>query len=208
MPILNDLPLFPLELVLYPHQRLQLHIFEPRYREMIARCLDQSEPFGVVYANEGRMAEVGSTAWIQRVLTRYEDGRMDLQVEGRDRFRVQSLYYQESYLTADVETMPDPPEPVNSEEKERAITQHMRLLELSGQQVRPSIYQHLSDVSFVLAENAGLTTEQKQELLEMTSENERLNFLTGHFENILPHVQELEQIKRKIKSNGHFEEES
>ena len=106
------------------------------------------------------------------------------------------------------EHLPDPPEPVNSEEKERAITQHMLLLELSGQQVRPSIYQHLSDVSFVLAENAGLTTEQKQELLEMASENERLNFLTGHFESILPHVQELEQIKRKIKSNGHFEEES
>lgn len=207
MPVARRLPLFPLELVLYPHQRLQLHIFEDRYKEMTARCLARNEPFGVVYVNEGKMADVGSMAWIRRVLARYEDGRMDVQVEGRDRFRVLHLYYQEVYITADVETMDEPAEPLNSDEKERAITQHMRLLELSGQRVRPSIYQHLSDVSFVLAENAGLTTDQKQQVLEMRSENERLSFLTGHFESILPHVQELEQIRRKIKSNGHFEDE-
>lgn len=208
MPVARSIPLFPLELVLYPHQRLQLHIFEERYKEMTARCLQREEPFGVVFVSEGKMADVGSMAWIRRVLARFEDGRMDIQVEGGDRFRVLQLYYQESYITADVETLVDPPESPNNEEKERAITQHMRLLELSGQRVRPSIYQHLSDVSFVLAENAGLTTEQKQQLLEMPSENERLSYLTGHFESILPHVKELEEIRRKIKSNGHFEDET
>lgn len=208
MPLVRNLPIFPLELVLYPHQRLRLHIFEDRYKEMIGRCLDQDEPFGVVYVSEGKMADVGSMAWVVRVLTRYVDGRMDIQIEGHERFRVKELYYQEAYITADVETLVDSPESLNTDDKERAITQHMRLLELSGQRVRPSIYQHLTDVSFVLAENAGLTTEQKQQVLEMPSENERLSFLTGHFETILPHVQELETIRRKIRSNGHFKEDS
>jgi ATP-dependent Lon protease len=205
MPIVRSLPLFPLELVLYPHQRLQLHIFEDRYKEMTARCLAENEPFGIVYVHDGKMVDVGCMAWILRVLAKYEDGKMDIQVEGRERFRVTQHYFNETYLTADVETLTEPSETPNTDEKERAITQHMRLLELSGQRVRPSIYQHLSDVSFVLAENAGLTTEQKQHVLEMMSENERLAFLTGHFESILPHVQELEEIRRKVKSNGHFE---
>ncbi len=208
MPSVQNLPLFPLELVLYPHQRLQLHIFEERYKEMVARCLAANEPFGVVYVSEGKLADVGCLAEITRILTKYEDGKMDIQVEGTERFQIGDLYYQESYVTADVDTIVEPPESLNSEDKERAITQHMRLLELTGVKVRPSIYQHLSNVSFVLAENAGLTTEQKQQLLEMSSENERLAFLTGHFESILPHVQELETIRRKIKSNGHFEEET
>lgn len=207
MPIVRNVPIFPLELVLYPHQRLQLHIFEERYKELIARCIERKEPFGIVFTHEGKMAGVGSLATIGRVLTRYEDGRMDIQVEGGGRFRVVDLYFEESYVTADVETVVEPAETPNTAEKERAITQHMRLLELSGQRVRPSIYQHLQDVSFVLAENAGLSTEQKQKVLEMNSENERISFLTEHFESILPHVQELETIRRKIRSNGHFSEE-
>lgn len=207
MPFVRNVPIFPLELVLYPHQRLHLHIFEDRYKEMVARCVERNEPFGILFTHEGKMAEMGSMAAISRILTRYEDGRMDIQVDGEQRFRVVDLYYQESYVTADVETVVEPEEQPNNEQKERAITQHMRLLELSGQRVRPSIYQHLHDVSFVLAENAGLSVEQKQQVLEMKSENERISFLTDHFESILPHIQELEQIRNKIKSNGHFEED-
>ena len=208
MPRVRALPLFPLELVLYPHQRLQLHIFEDRYKEMIARCIEREEPFGVVYMHEGKMVDIGCLAWIRQVITRYEDGRMDILVEGYRRFRTRHLYYQEAYLTADVETLVEPKAQPDPTEKERAITQHMRLLELSGQRVRPSIYQHPDHVSFVLAENAGLTVEQKQQVLEMTSERERLSFLNSHFQNIMPHVQELQEVRRKVKSNGHFEEDS
>src|SRR5690606_11786504 len=97
------IPIFPLELVLYPHQRLHLHIFEERYKEMVNRCLDRSDPFGVINVNEGKMADIGCLAEITRILAKYEDGRMDLQVTGRERFRVLDLYYIEPYVTAEVE---------------------------------------------------------------------------------------------------------
>src|SRR5690606_30161483 len=109
-----------------------------------------------------------------------------------------------SYMTADVDLMPEPEEPLQSELKERAITQHMKLLELAGRTVRPSLYQGVRSVSFVMAHNAGLTLQQKQQILELRGENERIAFLVDHFEGLIPRVEQFEDLKRRIQSNGHF----
>ena len=85
------LPLFPLDVVLLPGTPLPLHIFEPRYKEMIAECLASNAPFGVVRALEDGMADVGCTAEIVSVTKEYPDGRMDLVAEGRNRFEVLEL---------------------------------------------------------------------------------------------------------------------
>lgn len=207
MPLVRDLPLFPLDLVLYPDQSLQLYIVEERYREMAQRCIDRKEAFGVVYSREGKIAQIGSLAWIRQVVSRHESGLINLLVRGGDRFRVLDVYHNKAYLTADVETIQEAEEDPNTADKERAITQHMRFLELSGKQVRPGIYQNQKYVSFVLATGAGLTVEQMQQVLEMESENGRLSFLTSHFEALLPRVQEVEATRRKVQSNGHFDEE-
>lgn len=208
MPLVRDLPLFPLDLVLYPDQTLQMYIVEEPYREMVERCIDRKEPFGVVYSREGKIAQIGSLAWIRQVVSRYESGMINVFVRGGDRFQVVDVYHNHPYLTADVETIQEADEVPNNADKERAITQHMRFLELSGKQVRPGIYQNQKYVSFVLATDAGLTVEQMQQVLEMQSENGRLSFLTGHFETVLPQVQEVEATRRKVQSNGHFDEET
>lgn len=206
MSVIRSLPLFPLGLVLYPQERLPLHIFEPRYKEMAQHCIREDQPFGVVLSEDEEVEEVGTTAHIARVINRYDDGRMDLLVVGQKRFRIDQIYEERSYLTADVETLEEAEEPVERGMRERAITQHMKLLELVGHTVRPSLYENVDRLSYLLAQNAGLEAQQKQRVLEMPSENERIAYLVRHFESLIPRVEEQESVRRRIQSDGHFKD--
>src|SRR5215472_15538956 len=96
------LPLFPLDLVLFPHTPVPLHIFEPRYKELIGECLEQRTPFGIVRAKDDGIAEIGCTAEILDVAKRYDDGRMDIVCEGRRRFEVMQVNEDRSFLQAEV----------------------------------------------------------------------------------------------------------
>ena len=206
MAFIYKLPLFPLGLVLYPRERLPLHIFEPRYKEMIAFCEEGNHPFGIIFFDEGKMARMGCTARITRILDRYEDGRLDLLVTGETRFLVEAISEDLSYLTADVQLVPEPAESPPHEEIERVITQHMRLLELAGRTVRPSLYENEPSLSYVIAPNAGLTPQQQQSVLEMPNEHQRIDFLISHLETLIPRVEKMEDLRQKIQSNGHFKD--
>ncbi len=201
-----SIPLFPLELVLYPNEQLPLHIFEDRYRDMITHCLNEEEPFGVILIQDGKMADLGCTPHIEQVVTTYTDGRMDIIVHGVQRFRVAQAYEKLAYMTAEVEHVKEPDEPIQVDMRERVITQHMRLLELAGKKVRPTTYQNLDGISYFIAHNAGLKTDQKQEVLELLSENERINYLAEHLEMLIPRVEEFEGVRKKVQSNGHFKD--
>ena len=203
---LHRMPLFPLGLVLYPGEQTPLHIFEPRYKEMVGRCMEQDEPFGIVLFEEDEMADVGCTARIVRIVEQYEDGRMDIVVQGEQRFRILDLYENESYLTVDGETIDEPEETPQRNLQQRLITQHMRLLELAGRTVRPSLYQDVDTLSYVIAPNAGLSSEQKQDVLEILTENKRVAYLVDHLEALIPRVRKMEDLRRRIQSNGHFKD--
>lgn len=204
MDVYDALPLFPLSLVLYPEERLPLHIFEDRYKEMIGRCLREDIPFGIVNTNDERVARVGCTARVEKVLERYPDGRLDVLVRGEDRFHVRRILSDRAYFTAESELVAEPDEPLQVGLRERVITQHMKLLELAGRTVRPSLYSGRTSISYTLAHNAGLSNEQKQELLELLTENLRLAYLAQHFEALIPRVEQVEEFRRRVQSNGHF----
>lgn len=201
-----NIPLFPLGLVLYPGEQLPLHIFEQRYKEMIADCLKHEKNFGVLFLHESKMAEVGCTARVEEVVRNYEDGRLDILVIGESRFRVDSLLQEKAYLTGSVELIVEPKEPAQVDLRERVITQHMRLLELAGRKVRPYLYQQDTGVSYFIAHNSGLNPDQKQEVLELLTENERNNYLVSHLETLLPRVEQFEDVRRRVQSNGHFKD--
>jgi ATP-dependent Lon protease len=156
--------------------------------------------------DEGKMARVGCTARIVKVLERYEDGRVDLLVRGEERFRILQLYQEAAYGTADIETIEEPERAPERALQERVITQHMRLLELAGRTVRPSLYEDVRALSYIIAPNAGLTLQQKQDLLELMTEKERVDYLVEHLESLIPRVERLEGVRRKIQSNGHFKD--
>lgn len=206
LPDSDALPLFPLGLVLFPGEAVPLHIFEDRYRDLVRHCLETEDPFGIVLTEGDDLASVGCVARIGRVLERYEDGRMDILVVGEERFAIKEVRQERSYLTARVSSY-EPIEPLAiGEERERVITLHMKLLELAGETIRPAIYEGPKRISFVVAQNAGLDNARKQELLELRTEEERLEYLADYLEAIIPEIREARARRQRVQSNGHFKE--
>ena len=198
------IPLFPLELVLYPEEHLPLHIFEPRYREMVEFCLSRKRPFGIVLSQDGTLSEVGCAASIVEVQQQYADGRKDIVVQGEFRFRILGVANEHAFLTADIIAVQDEDTSVDVFVRERVIAQHIKLLELAGRMPAPTQYQDRPFLSYFIAHNTGLTVEQKQAVLELTSEVDRLKYLISHLEKFIPMVEEVETLRSKVRSNGHF----
>ena len=211
------LPLFPLDLVLLPGTPLPLHIFEPRYKEMVAECRAGGAPFGVVRAREEGLAGVGCTAEIVSVTKEYADGRLDLIAEGRTRFEVLELNQERSFLRAEVLTVPDEPDAASAEEIERAIQAYREILALAGavpdvsSRDRSWTEQSATEQSAVLqgalsyhiAGSLPLALDFKQKLLEMRSERERIPAIAEYLESILPNLRRATRTREKAGGNGH-----
>jgi Lon protease-like protein len=197
------LPLFPLDLVLLPGTPLPLHIFEPRYREMISECLDQSRHFGVIRGKDQELAEIGCTAEILTVTQKYPDGRMDIVTEGRVRFEVIQLNQERSFLQAEVLYLQDEPGVAAPEEIAQAIKLHGEIMTLAGAEPEKSSEIDEGQLSFHLAGSLPLDLDFKQSLLGMKSETERLRAIISFFENILPTMRRTVHVRRKAGGNGH-----
>lgn len=170
---MSELGLFPLPIVLLPTEEVPLHIFEDRYQELIGECVEDDREFGLVYADDDGIREVGTRAGVTEVLARFEDGRMNVVVEGRERFRLLELTIGRSFQTGDVAAFSDEDDPAESRSIERALQLFGRLRELTGSDVEipPSDAQQLS---YALAARVELASDVKQELLQEVSERARL----------------------------------
>ena len=196
------LPLFPLELVLLPGTPLPLHIFEPRYKEMIRECLANSAPFGVVRAVEEGIADVGCTAEIITVTKEYPDGRMDLVCEGRKRFEVLELNRDRSFLQAEVLIVSDEPDATAEAERVRAVQLHLEILSLAGA-IQDLSAADQSQLSFYLAGSLPLDLDFKQKLLAMRSEGQRIEAVATYFGDLLPKLKRAAKAREKAGGNGH-----
>src|SRR5258707_14492668 len=164
------IPLFPLDVVLFPGAPLPLHIFEPRYREMIGECIEQKLPFGMVRAGENSLAEVGCTAVIIDVLKKYDDGRLDIRTEGRRRFEIVQVNQERSFLRGEVVFFDDEPGAAPAHNVEALMELHTRLLAIMGK--GPGFESANPVLSFQLAHELPVDLDFKQSLLEMKSEPE------------------------------------
>ena len=196
------LPLFPLEVVLLPGTPLPLHVFEPRYKEMIGECLANNAQFGVVRAVEDGIAEVGCTAEIITVTKEYPDGRMDLITEGRKRFEVLEVNQERSFLQAEVLLVPDEPGSSAPEDRAKAVQLHLEILSLAGA-VQDLSAADQNQLSFYLAGSLPLDLDFKQKLLAMRSEGERIQAVTAYLGNILPKLKRAAKAREKAGGNGH-----
>ena len=181
------LPIFPLELVLLPGVPLPLHIFEPRYKEMIAECLEQKKPFGVVRASSDGVADIGCTAEIMSVTKKYDDGRMDILTRGVERFEVIEVNEDRSFLQAEISVVQDEDEPGKpaGEMAMQAVRLHAEIAKLAG--AEPSgPDERGGKLSFLLAGSLPLDLDFKQSLLSTLSEAKRLEAVVGYLEAILP----------------------
>ena len=183
------LPLFPLDLVLLPGAPLPLHIFEPRYKEMIAECLAEKKPFGVVRAMESGVAEIGCTAEIMAVTKKYDDGRMDIMTRGVERFEIIQVNEDRSFLQAEISVVQDGDDdkPATSTARlaSQAVQLHAEIVKLAGAE-SSRLNEHADNLSFFLAGSLPLDLDFKQNLLSMVSETKRLEAVIGYLQVILP----------------------
>jgi Lon protease-like protein len=194
------LPLFPLQVVLFPGTALPLHIFEPRYKEMIGECLERKQPFGVVLAQENSL--VGCTAEIIKVVQRYDDGRLDIFTEGRQRFEILNLDRERPFLRGEVLPFDDEGEAVSREEASRAVELQQQLLALAGEHGGLPEADH-PQLSFQLAAGVPLELDFKQNLLGMRSEKERLAILIRYYQELIPKLQRALKARNRAGGNGH-----
>ncbi len=196
------LPLFPLEVVLFPEAPLPLHIFEPRYREMIAECVAGKLPFGVVRAKEEALAEIGCTAEIIAITKKHDDGRMDILTLGRRRFEIGELNQERSFLRAQVTYIEDEGGQAPRAQAVEAINLFKELLGLANADLDPP-EADAPHLSFQLVAPFPLDLDFKQTLLGMRSEGERLAAIVEYYSVLLPQMRRKVKAQRTSRGNGH-----
>ncbi len=199
--------LFPLNLVVFPHTRIPLHIFEPRYKALMHECLERGLNFGINLIEDGHMHPVGCSVRIVDVTQRYPDGRIDVIVEGVERFRLLELKNNEHpFAVGEVEILHDEEQPADPALLRSVLESYNTIVALVYGQSGPTIaHGELGPrPSFEMAPKSGLSLEQKQELLEAPSEQARLELLHEHLQELLPMIKRAEAVQRVVQSDGYM----
>jgi Lon protease-like protein len=197
-----ELALFPLPIVLVPTERIPLHIFEPRYKELIGECIENGDEFGLVLAaGDGAVHEIGTRAAVAQVLDTLDDGSMNIVVEGGDRFRLLDLTSGRTFTTGVVEPLEDDDEPPVAADVERATDVFKQLADAADSDVDfPDPQSPLYD--FELAARVDFAIDSKQELLAMTSPRERMRTLISLLETALDAVRLELTLRERAGRNG------
>jgi Lon protease-like protein len=198
---MSEIGLFPLGIVLLPTELVPLHIFEPRYRELIGECLDEEREFGLVLADDDGLRSVGTRAAVTEVLERFEDGRLNVVIEGRERFRVVELTSGRSFQTAEVEPIEDEEDPPAAADVDRSLALFRRLLELTGTEIDPP-EPATPQLSFAVAARFEFVPTLKQELLQENSERRRLRRLCELLEGAADALEREREIAARAATNG------
>ena len=201
----NFIPIFPLSIVLYPGEQLNLHIFEPRYKQLINECYNDEKPFGIPTVLKNQVAEMGTLVKINRVVKVYDNGEMDIQTSGERIFRVLEVIKEipEKLYSGAIVNYPDSDDAGKRELMQKVVNgirELHRLLNITKDFKKPDEELNAYDV----AHHAGLSLEEEYELLGLLKEIQRQEYLKRHLSKVLPLIAEMESLKEKIRLNGHF----
>lgn len=196
--------LFPLNWVIFPEEVVNLHIFEPRYRELITDCQESGEPFGIPFFDSG-IQKFGTLLKLDNILKRYQDGKMDISATGIEPFELlkfNNLTEGKLYPSGTIKTIP-----INYhfDEKDALLLQVLieKFFNILG--MRPKVKNdELDKLSFLFGHKIGLSQKKELELLLLQDEYTRQQFLIDHLEATIPTMEQLEVAKHRIKLNGHF----
>lgn len=201
----NFIPIFPLNLVVFPGEELNLHIFEPRYKQLINDCFEKSKPFGIPVVLNNKVAEMGTLMHVKEISARYEDGKMDIKTEGEKVFKILEIIKElpEKLYSGSIVTYPGN-NPKSSPTKMKLILQGIRTLHSRLHVSKDFIHTDAALRSYDVAHHAGLSLQEEYRMLEMTEELHRQEFLKRHLTKVLPVMEHMDLLKGKIKLNGHF----
>ncbi len=202
----NFVPIFPLEIVVYPGEPLNLHIFEPQYKQLIRECIDNKKPFGIPPVFDKKVGELGTLVEITEMVKEYDSGEMDIRTRGLSVFKVLEVIKEipgKLYHGAIVNYPDNIVEPGDSSMADLIMSEVKRMYTLLNVENKfPD--RSGAVISYEIAHFVGLSRQQEYELLGLFTELQRLEYLRRHLNSILPLVQELEQLKARIQMNGHF----
>jgi Lon protease-like protein len=202
---LSDIPLFPLNVVLLPGAPLPLHIFEERYKQMVNECLESESEFGMVLADESGTRRVGCTARIVELVERYEDGRMLILVEGSRRFKLNNILTGRPYYMGEIEYLEEEPEEDVNALAEECIALLERVVEAATEgSVGIEIEPPYRNLSFAIAGRVEFDLETRQQILELTSEKERLQKVKELLTAAAQRLERERQAREKAQTNGHL----
>ncbi len=198
---MDELGLFPLGIVLLPTEQLPLHIFEERYKELIGECLVDEGEFGLVYADDDGLRDLGTRARVVEVLTRFEDGRLNILVEGGERFRLTELTDGRSFNTGLVTPLDDVDDVADAAAVDEALRLFGLLRELTESEVDVP-ERDLPQLSFALAGKVELPADEKLSLLGDTSERARMELVHELLAKAVLTAQRVRRASERAATNG------
>lgn len=206
--MLNRIPLFPLNIVVFPASKYPLHIFEERYKKMISKCLNEQTGFGIVTKIDDQLSKIGSYVEIEDILQKFDNGEMDISVVGKGRFFIDNVFsHPDKYLVADVSDYKDLTSEVNPSLLYDLRTAFERIIEKTNFQLEEAFWRNYEETglkSFKLAEKSGLSIQQQQSLITLRDENERVNYLIEHYETLEKQISESSTIRSIVMSDGYI----
>lgn len=203
----NFIPIFPLSIVVYPGEALNLHIFEPRYKQLINECLISKKPFGIPSVVDNGVTDLGTTVEIVELVKEYDDGKMDIRTRGLQVFRVLEVIKEipgKLYSGAIVNYPGNQLGllPLRMLKLVARIRELHKLLNVEKDFLKPD--DQLS--SYDVAHHTGMSLQEEYELLSLMQEDQRLEYLKRHLNKVVPVLAQMENLKDKIKLNGHFKD--
>lgn len=201
----NFIPIFPLGLVIYPGESLHLHIFEPKYKQLIQECNDQKKPFGIPTVIADKMQDFGSLVEITEITKVHENGEMDIKTKGQKVFRILEVIKDvpDKLYSGAIVNYPDNKQMGNTELMRKVIKGIRELHDIL--KVNKDFKRNDDELtSYDLAHHIGLTLEEEYELLGLLDEKQRQEYLKRHLAKVIPLATGMEELKQKIKLNGHF----
>jgi Lon protease-like protein len=203
--VTNFIPIFPLGIVVYPNEKLNLHIFEPKYKQLITECIANKKPFGIPTVIKKKIQEYGTMMEVEELSKTYNNGEMDIKTKGLKTFRILEIIKEVpdklysgaivNYPTAIDKGKPELMMKVMASVKE--LHQYLK--------IKKDFLKDDSELkAYEVAHHIGLTLEEEYELLKLPDEKQRQEYLKRHLAKVLPMMKNMQHLKEKIKLNGHF----
>ncbi len=199
------LPLFPLKLIVYPGEHLNLHIFEPRYKQLIRECEENGVSFGIPSYIDDKLTDFGTEIQLLSIEKRHDNGELDIRTKGLGVFKIHEFYRtapNKLYAGADIQRVTDESVGDSSANEEllHFLEQLYQLLNIKKDIPENDITFKTYDI----AHHVGFSIEQEYEFLCIPSEPERQSYMLAHLKRLIPIVQEMERLRKKAQMNGHF----
>jgi Lon protease-like protein len=205
--MINFVPIFPLEIVVFPGEQLNLHIFEDRYKQLVSECFAENKSFGIPTVLKNNVAGMGTLVEITEIVAVHDDGKMDIRAKGLSVFHVLEV----------IKSVPDKlysgaivNYPANDDARQVRMMQRVMnsLRELHTLlNVNKDFKKPVEELlSYDIAHHAGLSLDEEYELLGLLREDQRLEYLKRHLSKVLPIIAGAEQLRQRVKLNGHFKE--